>query len=123
MIPFLHVKIFHPSTSKNCIPNPFFTQSQIFQMEKTYPDWKRQRLAQDQQQKQQQQQQLQEQQIWNESEEEDGYFSDDSVDYCLDKAHLYPDCMTAKEIATLSLPTFINIVNQHTPTGRCGCSK
>ena len=55
-----------------------------------------------------------------ESEEDVDYSSDDSLDYVICKAYIYPDLITSAEMAKLSWPTFYHI-NNHPVRGDCGC--
>jgi len=54
-----------------------------------------------------------------EDSDDESYCSDDSLDYCINKAYLYPDAMTSKEIAKISRPVFNHIRNH--PEKDCGC--
>jgi hypothetical protein len=55
-----------------------------------------------------------------ESEEDVDYSSDDSLDYVIGKAFVYPDLITSAEMAKLSWPAF-NHINNHPARGDCGC--
>ena len=81
---------------------------------------KQQHNHQQQRRQEQQQQELQQEEWMTESEGEE-YFSDDSEDYLITRAYIYPDAMSSQEIQRLSLPLFIHITQHTLLPGQCGC--
>jgi hypothetical protein len=53
-------------------------------------------------------------------EDDAGYSSDDSLEYCITKAFLYPKMMTREEIKILTWPVY-NHIRQHKDQNGCGC--
>ena len=85
------------------------------------PQQQQQQQDQHQLQHWQKQQQQQQQQQWMSESEEEDYFSDDSEDYLITRAYIYPDAMSSQEIQRLSLPLFIHITQHTLLPGQCGC--
>lgn len=117
-----------PTQTKTCLEHKFYTNFPVeTKMKPSSQTSKRQRLHQNQQppkpttkepQPQMKQQQLQ-QLLSSESEYED-YSSDDSLDECLDKACLYPERLTADDIAKMGYQSFIQLTHLCLH-GQCNC--